>query len=98
MGAQAIDDREPRGEHTIWPERVRSPYEQDSDITAAQLRRLEKRSRERRRVTPQALALRVAAVANARRAGDKWATIGALEDLASAALAWASFIRRTSQL
>jgi hypothetical protein len=57
---------------------------------------MERRARERRRVTPQAFLLRVKAVMDARRQADKWATIGALEDLASACLAWASYIRKTS--
>ncbi len=63
-------------------------------LTTRQLKRLELRGRERRRITPQAFALRVRAVGVARQQHDRWAMVGALEDLASASMAWANHIRQ----
>lgn len=72
------------------------------DLTAAQRLRLERRAKERRRVTPKALSLRVEAVAEAyieaQRTGDRQALVGALENLASACMAWARWIRSTHRL
>lgn len=68
------------------------------DLTAGQLRRMEKRARERRRLTPQALGLRVYAVHVAYNKGDLTALCGELENLASACMAWARYIRSTHHL
>lgn len=72
------------------------------DLTARQIRRLEQRAKERRRITPQALALRFKAVWVAYRQavvyGDRQALIGELENCASACMAWARYIRSTHRL
>lgn len=68
-----------------------------SDLTPTQRGRLERRGRERRRITTAVFTLRVKAVLVARTERDRRATIGALEDLASACLAWASHLRKTGE-
>lgn len=68
------------------------------DLTASQIRRLEQRGKERRRITPKALAGRVLAVAEAYKQGDARALCGELDNLASAAMAWARYIRATKRL
>lgn len=80
------------------PRQLRPLDELPSRLTTRQRKKLERRAAERRRITPQAFLLRVKAVAEARRQHDKAAMIGALEDLASAALAWANYIRKTGQM
>ena len=72
------------------------------DLTASQIRRLERRAKERRRITPQALALRFKAVARAyqraRETGELQPLVGELENAASACMAWARYIRATKHL
>ncbi len=80
------------------PRRLQPLSQRPSSLTTRQRNTLERRGIERRRVTPQAFALRVRAVAAARAQNDKWALIGALEDLASACLGWANYIRKTGKL
>lgn len=91
-------DERPQNEPDVSGRVLTTRIAQGEDLTAAQLRRMEKRSRERRRLTPQALALRVQAVAQAYTRGDLTALCGELENLASACIAWARYIRSTRRL